>query len=109
MNIDQLLHPAKEGGCLIYVKASPGAARDQIVGPVGDEHGTFWLHIRVCAAPDKGKANTAIKKMLAKLFGLSLSRIDLRRGQTARQKVFHLSAGLAGARARLSAQLGDPK
>lgn len=47
------------------------------------------LKIRVRAAPDKGAANTAVIKLLAKALGVPKTSLSLISGQTARMKTVH--------------------
>jgi uncharacterized protein (TIGR00251 family) len=49
---------------LIRLKAVPGASRDAVVGLLGDR-----LKVRITAAPEGGKANSAICRLLAKTLG----------------------------------------
>jgi uncharacterized protein len=72
-------------GCILTVRAQPGAKRSAIVG----EHDGS-LRIAVIAPPEKGKANQAIVELLAGTFGLSKSSVKLLSGQTSRQKKFLL-------------------
>ncbi len=44
---------------LVWVKAVPGAAQDTVAGALGDR-----LKVRVSAAPEDGRANKAICRLL---------------------------------------------
>lgn len=66
----------------IAVKVVPGSSRDQIVGWLGDA-----LKIKVAAAPEKGKANKAVVKLLAKTLGISTDAIEVVSGHTSPSKV----------------------
>jgi uncharacterized protein len=57
---------------LLQVKVVPGAANDEIVGPYGD-----GLKLRVTAAPEKGKANEAVVRLLAAHFGVKPAQIRI--------------------------------
>ncbi len=46
------------------------------------------VRIRVTAVPEGGKANAAVKKLLAKALSVPKARLRLIRGETARDKVF---------------------
>ncbi len=70
-------------GARLAVRASPRAKRDAI--EVGDP-----LRIRVTAPADEGRANEAVRKLLAKALGVAPTRLTLIRGQTARDKLFQL-------------------
>ena len=48
------------------------------------------LKVCVTQVPEKGKANKAIRKLLAKSLGLRVSQIELLSGETAPQKKFLL-------------------
>ncbi len=72
-----------EFGVELAVKASPGSRSNEIRGVVGDA-----LKISVTAAPEKGKANKAIVKLLAKELGIAKSQIELTSGATSPLKKF---------------------
>lgn len=69
-------------GRVLHVRATPKASRDRIE-VVGDS-----LRVYVTAPPDKGKANEAIRKLLAKALGVPKTRLTLLRGDTSRDKQF---------------------
>lgn len=46
------------------------------------------LHIYTAAVPEDGKANEAVRKMLAAHLGVAISHVVLIRGMTSRQKEF---------------------
>jgi hypothetical protein len=85
-------------GVVIRVKARPGARRNAFAGLHDGA-----LRIDVTAAPEKGKANSAIIALLAKNFGVAKSSIELISSPANPQKRF-LIAGLdlATAEKRLS-------
>ncbi|WP_367178115.1 DUF167 family protein [Glycocaulis sp.] len=56
--------------------------------------GLSHLKIRVRAVPDKGAANAAVLKLLAKSLGVSKSALELISGHTARIKAVRVT-GLA--------------
>lgn len=71
-------------GTEFRLKVVPRAGRDAI------EEGASGLQVRVTAAPEDGKANRAVQKLLAKALGVAPSRLELLRGATSREKVFKL-------------------
>jgi uncharacterized protein (TIGR00251 family) len=97
MTIEIREHP---GGCILSVRAQPGARRAALVG----EHAGM-LKVAVTAPPDKGKANEAIIEVLAESLGLKRSQIALVSGATSRQKEFLITGvsakGLAAILERL--------
>lgn len=72
-------------GARLAVKVTPKASRDRI-DPSGDP-----IRVYVTAAPDRGRANAAVQKLLAKSLGIAKSRLRLVRGDTARDKLFEIS------------------
>jgi uncharacterized protein (TIGR00251 family) len=85
-------------GVIVHVRVRPAARRNGIVG----EHDGA-LRVDVTAAPEKGKANKAVAEVLAELFGVSKSAVELVSGQTSSQKRFLIvGVELAVARGKLS-------
>jgi hypothetical protein len=76
-------------GTILLVRAQPGARKDAINGSHAGA-----LRVAVSAPPDKGKANAAIKALLAEALGCKESQVGLISGETSRQKRFLIS-GLA--------------
>jgi uncharacterized protein (TIGR00251 family) len=72
-------------GCVLSVKAQPGARRNSIVG---EQAGT--LKIAVTAPPDQGKANKALAEVLCDFLHLKKSQVELISGPTSREKKFLL-------------------
>ena len=73
-------------GALIAVRVTPQARRASITR---DDSGQ--LRISVTVAAEKGRANDAVRRMLAKALGVAPSRLTLLRGQTGRDKQFRLN------------------
>lgn len=78
------LREANEG-ILLSVHAQPGASRSAVKGMHGDA-----LKIAVKAPPVDGEANEAIRELLAEIFSVPASRIELKSGASGRRKVFLL-------------------
>ncbi len=72
---------------VLYVLGSPGASRDAIGKPRGNE-----LKISIAAAPEHGKATEAMVKFLAVQFGVPAAAVEVVRGQTSVHKVLHIRA-----------------
>jgi len=81
MKLPDLSHLA-EAGTTVTVRVTPKAAANGIVLREGQ------IRVSVTAAPEGGKANAAVQKLLAKAMGVPKSRLELIRGATARDKVF---------------------
>ena len=82
------------GGAILAVKVVPGASRDRIAGVLGD-----CLKVATSAAPEKGKANAAIARILAAALDLDARSVRLHAGQTNPRKEF-LLAGISACEAR---------
>ena len=82
-------------GFFLYVRASPKSGRNEIAGSVISAKGEAALAVKVTAVPDKGQANEAVVKTLAKAMGVSKSSFRLVAGQTSRDKVFELTANVS--------------
>ncbi|GJL94082.1 MAG: UPF0235 protein [Hyphococcus sp.] len=79
-----------EIGLKLFVRATPGAAKNEILGIWQSADGERRLAIKVTAPPDKGKANIAIIKLLASETGLAKSCFSIVAGETARLKTIEI-------------------
>ncbi|HKA06782.1 MAG TPA: DUF167 domain-containing protein [Gemmataceae bacterium] len=70
-------------GCLLAVRAQPGARKAGVQG----EHGEA-LKVAVTAPPEDGRANQAITELLRDWLGLKRSQVELISGATNRNKQF---------------------
>jgi uncharacterized protein (TIGR00251 family) len=68
-------------GTLFRVRVSPGASRERVSGLHDGA-----LKVSVAAAPEKGRANTALVKFLAKTMGVSRKDLSIASGETDRNK-----------------------
>lgn len=66
----------------LTLHVQPGAKRSEIAGLHGEA-----LKIRLAAPPVEGRANEALLKFIAKLFGVPLHQVELRQGGQSRHKV----------------------
>ena len=69
----------------LKLRVSPGAARASVVG----RHGGAWK-VRVAAAPEDGKANAAVVRLLAATLALPLRDIEIVSGHGSRDKTVAL-------------------
>ena len=70
-----------EDGIVVSVKVQPNASKDRVVGEHADQ-----IKIAVTVAPEKGKANKAVIKVLSKSLGIKSSDIEILSGETSRDK-----------------------
>lgn len=77
-------------GILLSVRLTPHAAIDAIDGIRTLCDGRPVLAARVRALPEKGAANKALEKLLARRLGLPFSAVTVTHGHTARLKTVSL-------------------
>lgn len=65
----------------IDIKVHPGAGKNEIAG-----YTDGMLSVKITAQPEKGKANSALIKLLSDTLGIAKSRIEILRGTTSRRK-----------------------
>jgi len=80
---DNILIRSVDGRAVIAVKVVPGSSRDKVIGALGD-----CVKITTSAAAERGKANAAVARTLAKAFGVSLRDVRLIGGQSNPRKEF---------------------
>lgn len=73
-------------GARIALRVTPKAARDSLTRK-GDT-----LRATVTAVPEDGRANEAVRALLAAAMGVPPSRLSLERGHKSRDKLFRYSA-----------------
>ena len=81
----------KDGSVLVDIHVIPNAARTQADGMHDGA-----LRVRLHAPPVDGKANIALGAWLANTLGIAKSQITLVRGQTAKRKLWRISASACG-------------
>jgi uncharacterized protein len=70
----------------LTLRVSPGATRPRIVG----RHGAGWK-VRVAAAPEDGKANAAVIRLLADTVGVPARDVAILTGHASRDKTVELT------------------
>lgn len=80
-----------EGGLLVELRVTPNGGGNRIDGLARDASGRQFLKVRVSAAPEKGKANAAVIKLLAREWGLPKSACAIVSGELDRNKVLSIS------------------
>ena len=78
INLSQLAVSGTE----IALRVTPKASRERLLWQEGQ------LRAYVTAPPEDGKANEAVRKLLARAMGVAKTQLVLVRGATARDKVF---------------------
>ena len=82
------------GGCRLGLRVKPGGRRDRIVGVHGDR-----LKLEVAAPPERGKANEAVRALLAEALGVGRDDVEIVAGEASRDKVARVT-GLSPEEAR---------
>ena len=76
-----------KNGLVLHLRVTPKAASDRIGEVRADAEGKEFVSVSVRAVPDKGKANEAVIKLLARHLGLPKSALSVVSGATDRNKV----------------------
>ena len=85
--IDQLDIRDVDGGAVIAVKVVPASSRDKVAGVLGRA-----LKITTSAPAEKGKANAAIARTLARALGIARRDVELLSGPANPRKEFRIAA-----------------
>ena len=89
----------------LRLRVSPGAGRAAIVGRYGDA----WK-VRVTEAPEHGRANDAVVRLLAQVLGVPRGDVMLVSGHSAREKIVELTGvGPAQIERRLASASADDR
>src|SRR5215472_8096427 len=70
----------------LKLRVSPGAGRPALVG----RHGDAWK-VRVTEAPERGRANEAVLRLLAETLSLPRTALTLVSGHGGREKIVELT------------------
>ncbi|MGH7563406.1 MAG: DUF167 domain-containing protein [Gemmatimonadota bacterium] len=73
---------AQPPSCKLAVKVAPGSSANGIQGWLGET-----LKVRVTAAPERGKANAATLKVLARALGVRPRSLRIVDGATSQRKI----------------------
>ena len=93
----------RDDGVDLFVRLTPKSSSDALEGGGTAADGSVHLKARVRAVPEKGAANAALEKLLAKALGVPASAVSVVAGGTSRLKTVRITgdpAGLAEAIAR---------
>lgn len=96
---EQAFYTVRSRDIVLRVRAKPGARADRVAGVRGDS-----LLVEVRAAPERGRANEAVARVLAEALGLRASGIVLKTGAAAPRKLFILPPEVRPALERLARQ-----
>ena len=82
-----MIELSKQGGdVLLAIKVVPNASRDCVVGELDGA-----LKVTTAAPPERGAANKAVCKLIAKRFGLRRQQVTIDSGQTNPRKTVRIT------------------
>ncbi len=82
---------SQDNGVTVAVRLTPKASVNRIDGLSPVEDGGTALRARVTAAPENGRANTALLKLLAKAWKLPKTSLTVAAGAKDRRKTIHVA------------------
>ncbi|MBB4304265.1 hypothetical protein GGD81_003323 [Rhodobium orientis] len=91
----------------LTVRLTPKASKDGIDGVKALSDGRQVLAARVRAVPEKGAANAALEKLLAKALGVGKSQVAVVSGATSRLKTVRIAGDGAAISSALQRALDD--
>jgi uncharacterized protein YggU (UPF0235/DUF167 family) len=94
------------GGVEVVVRLTPRAASDAVDGAGADASGRTFLKARVRAVPEKGAANAALARLLAKWLDVPASRIVVTAGAASRIKTVRIVGDASELEKALARRLG---
>jgi len=80
----------RRDGIDLVVRLTPKSSVDALEGVAEAADGSVQLKARVRAVPEKGAANAALEKLLAKAFGVPASTVTVVAGGTSRSKTVRI-------------------
>ena len=89
-------------GVRLAVRLTPKASLERIVGLAEEADGGVVLKVAVTAAPEGGKANAALLKLLARAFRLPARDFAVARGLSDRRKIVAVTGPPAALAARIA-------
>ena len=97
---------ALETGVRLTVRLTPKSARDGLDGLETLSDGRVVLKARVRAVPEDGKANEALRRMIAKAVGVPVGTVEIVGGATSRLKSLAIAGDASALDGRLRALSG---
>jgi len=95
----------RKDGIDLFVRLTPKSSAEALEGAGTAADGRRHLKARVRAVPEKGAANTALEKLLARTLGVPATAVSVVAGGTARLKCVCVQGDPAALAARAEALL----
>lgn len=93
---------AEPGGVALWLRLTPKGGRDALEGVETLADGRSVLKARVRAAPEDGRANAALTRLVAEALGAPASAVSIVSGHTARVKKLFVAGDPASILAALA-------
>ena len=97
----------KENGILLRVRIIPNSSCKQICGLYENANNVKFLKIKICAAPENGKANAELQVFLAKKLKCAKSEVQIISGHKDREKTILIGGDAKLLAQKINALLGD--
>lgn len=81
---------AVDDGVKLNVRLTPKAKKEGVTGVIKTADNVPFLKVSVTVVPEKGKANSALIKLLSKKLHLPKSSFSIISGMTDRNKIIHI-------------------
>ncbi len=94
---------ATEDGVAVALRVTPKASANRIGGIAEDADGASVVAVAVTAAPEGGKANAALIRLLARAWKVPKTSLSVASGAGSRRKVLHIAGDPQELLARLRA------
>ena len=105
MKAEAPVEPVEDGrGARFWVRVVPGASRDAIMGWQTDGK----LRIRISAPAERGRANKALVRFLARALGVRSSALTVVSGTSSREKRLYVEGVSPERVSALGSANGDP-
>jgi len=82
-------------GARVTIRVTPKASRAGVGGVIENAAGVRAIKVAVTTAPEDGKANQAVIKLLAKAWGVPKTSVSVVVGHTSRDKVLSVAGSPA--------------
>ena len=100
---------ATDTGVRLRVRLTPRGGADRIDGLLALADGTEVLAARVRLAPEDGKANAALERLVAATLGVAASAVSVVAGHKSRVKEIVIAGDVGALTTRLCARFAAPR
>lgn len=94
-------------GVRVAVRVTPRAGRTRVEGLAADAGGATAVKVAVAEAPEKGRANAALLRLLAKEWRVPRSALSIARGTSERRKTVFVAGEPAALARHLTDWIGE--